>query len=127
MSTTLTVSLHDLGRVGEVIDAAVRAGGSYRGMALRLRDEAAERRAALEEAVRDARARAEALAQATGRELGELVGVAEEDGGARAEGGGQRAEGRGARGEGTGSRGAMVAQPGALVFAARVRARYELR
>ena len=122
VSTTLTVSLRDLGRVGEVIDAAARAGGSLRGMVMRSSDEAAERRAVLALALEDARARAEALAAAAGRELGGVLGLAEESAGR-----GRRGEGRGAPGERIGGAGATMGQVEALTFSARVRVRYELR
>jgi uncharacterized protein len=115
VSTTLTVSLRDLGRVGEVIDAAARAGGNLRGMVMRSSDEAAERRAVLALALEDARARAEALAAAAGRELGGVLGLAEEFAGRRA------------RAEAAGGGGAPMAQAEALTFSARVRVRYELR
>lgn len=76
---TLRVIVRDAARAGEVVDSAVRAGASVVGaFAFRVNDEASARRGALEAATKDARAKAEALAIAAGRQLGDAVAVTEE-------------------------------------------------
>jgi hypothetical protein len=76
---TIRINVRDAARVGEVVDAAVKAGATILGhFALRVPDEAGARKAALEAAGRDARAKAEALAAATGKKLGDPLAIAEE-------------------------------------------------
>ena len=76
---TIRVTVRDVARLGEVVDAITKAGATVLGgFALRASDEAAARRAALEAAGRDARAKAEALAGASGKQLGDPVAIAEE-------------------------------------------------
>ncbi len=73
------VNVRDPARVGEVADAAGRAGANIIGsFCFKTTDEAAARRAALEAAARDARSKAEALAAAAGTHLGEPVAVSED-------------------------------------------------
>ena len=78
-SKTLRVNVRDPGRVGDAADACVRAGATILG-AFRLRptDESAARRAALEAAGKDARTKAETLAAATGRQIGDAVAISED-------------------------------------------------
>lgn len=75
----LRVNVREPARVGEIADAAVRAGavvvGSFN---FKVTDEAAARRAALEAAGRDARSKAEALAGAAGKQLGDAVAISED-------------------------------------------------
>jgi len=76
---TLRVNVRDTSRVGEVADAAVRAGASLIGtFTFRASDEAAARKAALEAAGKDARSKAEALATVAGKQLGDPVAIAED-------------------------------------------------
>ncbi|PWU04455.1 MAG: hypothetical protein C5B51_16770 [Terriglobia bacterium] len=76
---TLRINVREPGRVGEVVDAVIRAGATVVGrFSFRAADEGTARRAALEAAGRDARAKAEALATASGRQIGEPIYVAEE-------------------------------------------------
>jgi len=76
---TLRVSVREPGRVGEVADAATRAGATILGaFSFKASDDAGARRAALEAAARDARAKAETLATAAGKQVGEPVAIAEE-------------------------------------------------
>ena len=76
---TVRVNVREAGRVGEVVDAAVKGGAGILGaFALRVSDDPAARRAALEAAGRDARAKAEALAAAAGKQLGDAVAITEE-------------------------------------------------
>lgn len=72
---TLQVRLDDVRRAGQVLDTAVAAGANQlEDPRFRLADEAPARQAALRLAVRDARAKAEAMAQALGARL---LGVTE--------------------------------------------------
>jgi len=65
--------------VGEAADAASKSGATILGaFCLRTSDEAQARRTALEAAGKDARAKAETLAQATGKQLGDAISIAEE-------------------------------------------------
>lgn len=73
------VNVRDLARAGDVLDAATRAGAVIAGtFQVRTSDEAGARRSALEAAGRDARAKAEALAVATGKQLGDTIAISEE-------------------------------------------------
>jgi uncharacterized protein YggE len=75
---TVTVRIEDLKKVGPVIDAGLGAGAnSLDGVAFGLRNDEAARAAALTDAVREARAKAEALAQALKVRLVELLEVSE--------------------------------------------------
>jgi hypothetical protein len=61
------VTVRDVARTGILLDAAVSAGANLAGQVqFGVRDESPMRRQALEQAVRDARARAEAIATAAG-------------------------------------------------------------
>ena len=76
---TLRVNVREPGRAGEIMDAATKAGANIIGVfSLKASDEGQARRAALEAAGRDARAKAEALAAAAGKQIGEAVGISEE-------------------------------------------------
>jgi uncharacterized protein len=76
---TIRVNVREVARVGEVADAVARAGATVvGGFVFRATDEALARRNALEAAGKDARARAEVLATATGKQLGDPVVVTEE-------------------------------------------------
>jgi uncharacterized protein YggE len=73
------VNVREPGRVGDIADAAVRAGGIVVGaFNFKVTDEPAARRAALEAAGRDARAKAETLAAAAGKQLGDAVVITED-------------------------------------------------
>ena len=77
--SVLRVNVRDTARVGEVVDALTRAGGTLAGsFSFRVADDAAARRSALEAAGRDARAKAEMLAQAAGKQVGDPVTITEE-------------------------------------------------
>ncbi len=74
VSNTVMVTLDNLSRSGQVIDAALAKGANMvYGMALTLADPAPARRQALANAVTQARAEAETLARAAGVSLGRLV------------------------------------------------------
>jgi uncharacterized protein YggE len=77
--TIMRVSVREAARVGEVVDAAARSGASaVSPFSFRAPDEANVRRSALEAAGKDARAKAEALAGAAGRKIGEAISISEE-------------------------------------------------
>jgi len=73
------VTVRDTARVGEILDTLAKAGAVLAGgIAYRAADETAARKAALEAAGRDARAKAEALASAAGKKVGEPMVIFEE-------------------------------------------------
>jgi uncharacterized protein YggE len=77
-SNTVSILVDDLARVGPVIDAGLAAGANnLDGVEFGLRNDAAARAAALTDAVREARGKAEALAKALKVRLVEIVEVAE--------------------------------------------------
>jgi len=76
---TLRVNVREPGRVGDAADAAARAGATILGaFRLRATDEASARRAALEAAGKDARMKAEVLATASGRQIGDPIAISED-------------------------------------------------
>jgi uncharacterized protein YggE len=76
---TVRVNVREPGRVGEIVDAVTRAGANIvGGFSFRASDEAHARRSALEAAGKDARSRAESLAAAAGKQLGDPVTLTEE-------------------------------------------------
>jgi uncharacterized protein YggE len=78
-SNTLRINVREPARAGEIADAAVRAGATViGGVRFRAADEAAARRAALEAAAKDARLKAEALATASGKQVGDPVAITED-------------------------------------------------
>jgi uncharacterized protein YggE len=78
-NSTLRVNVREPGRAGEIADMAVRAGATVvGGLRFRAADEASARRAALEAAAKDARMKAEALAAASGKQVGDPVAIAED-------------------------------------------------
>lgn len=76
---TLRVNVREPGRVGEIVDAAARAGATILGgFSFKVTDEANARRAALESAGKDARAKAETLATTTGKQVGDPIAITED-------------------------------------------------
>ncbi|MDX5349888.1 MAG: SIMPL domain-containing protein [Paracoccaceae bacterium] len=74
----LTVTIRDLGALGQVLDAAVQDGANtLNGLTFGLADPAPLMDEARKEAVADARARAELLATAAGVKLGRIVSISE--------------------------------------------------
>ena len=72
------VTIRDMGEIGRVIDRAVAAGANTTsGISFRLSDESRGEEQALEDAVADARRKAEVLAEAGGASLGAVVQVVE--------------------------------------------------
>lgn len=75
----LKLSLSDVAKLGDVVDAATRAGANIgNGFLFRLRDEPAIRRGLMEDAGRDAREKADALASVLGKTTGDPVSVSED-------------------------------------------------
>jgi hypothetical protein len=75
----LRVNVRQATRVGEIVDAVTRAGATVAGgFSFQAADEASTRRALLEAAGRDARAKAETLAAAAGRQVGEPIAITED-------------------------------------------------
>lgn len=73
------VHVRDAVRAGDIIDAATRAGATVAGAFLfKASDEAGMRRATLEAAGKDARTKAETLAAAAGKEVGDPISISEE-------------------------------------------------
>lgn len=78
-SKTLRVNVREASRVGDAADVAARAGATILGaFRLRATDEPAARRAVLEAAGKDARMKAEVLAAASGRQIGDPVAISED-------------------------------------------------
>jgi uncharacterized protein YggE len=76
---TLRVTVRQAARVGEIVDAATRAGASVAGaFSFQVADEAAARRSLLEAAGKDARAKAETLAAAAGKQVGDPISITED-------------------------------------------------
>ena len=77
--STLRVSVREAARAGEVADALVKAGANLiGGLSYRASDEAGARKSALEAAGKDARSKAETLAAATGKQVGDPLSICEE-------------------------------------------------
>jgi uncharacterized protein len=78
VSNTVTVTVDDLDRLGPALDALVASGAnSLGGIGFSVRDEKPLEAAAREAAVKDAIAKAEALARAAGVTLGPIVSINE--------------------------------------------------
>lgn len=74
----VNVTLHDISTVGSVIDDAVKAGANLsNGITFQLSDENQGVNQALDDAVANARSKAETLAGAGGAQLGEVVSIQE--------------------------------------------------
>lgn len=77
--STLRVTVREAARAGEIADALVKAGANLiGGLSYRAADEAGARKLALEAAGKDARSKAETLAAAAGKQLGDPLAVSEE-------------------------------------------------
>lgn len=77
--STLRVTVREAARAGEVADALVKAGANLiGGLSYRAADEAGARRSALEAAGKEARSKAETLATAAGKQVGDPLAITEE-------------------------------------------------
>jgi len=75
----IRVKVRDTARAGEIMDATTRAGAMVvGGVSFQTSDEATARKATLEAAGKDARMKAEILASAGGKQIGDLVSISEE-------------------------------------------------
>jgi len=75
----IRVAVREVGRVGEVVQTAIRAGAIPVGpLSFRASDESNARRAVLEAAGVDAKTKAEALARSLGKHLGDAITVTED-------------------------------------------------
>ncbi len=130
-SSSVKVSLRDTNRGGEVLDAAIAAGANFNiGVSFKIGDESAVRNVVLQAAYKDARTKADTLAGAVGKKLGDLVGVTE-DTFFPARDGDLTDDGQLAlQGSFGAMRGAHIstlpASPDGLTFAARVQVTYKL-
>jgi uncharacterized protein YggE len=78
----VNVTLHQIAKVGEVIDDAVKAGANLsNGITFQLSDENQGVNQALEDAVANARSKAETLAEAGDAQLGQVTSIQESSGG----------------------------------------------
>ena len=81
-SSSVHATVRELARAGSIVDAAVSAGANQvSGPSLRVSDNHAQYRAAVEAAIDDARARAQTLAAKAGVTLGGPVAIVESGGG----------------------------------------------
>jgi uncharacterized protein YggE len=77
-SNSVRVTLDDLSKIGDVIDAGVNAGANrIENVTFQLKDDTAARREALTAAAKEARAKADAIAQAMGLRIDGVLDVAE--------------------------------------------------
>jgi uncharacterized protein YggE len=77
-SNLVTVTVHDLTRLGGAVDATVGAGANQvQGISFGLEDRTAAENAAREQAVRELKAKAELYARATGYRVARLVSLSE--------------------------------------------------
>jgi uncharacterized protein YggE len=82
VSNLVLVTIRDVDTAGDVLDAVVQAGANQvNGVTFTVSDESARQSQAREEAMADARSRAEELAALSGVELGEIQSVSEVVGG----------------------------------------------
>lgn len=82
VTSMLRVTVDDFAQVGAVIDAATAAGANQTGgISFGVKDREAMYRQALAEAVDAARGKASLLAQAAGKQLGDLLSMTEDGGG----------------------------------------------
>ena len=78
-SIMLTVRIDDIDKTGAVIDAAMETGvNQMHGVSFSLKDDSGARREALKKAVQDGRQKAEAIADALGRPIQDLIEVREQ-------------------------------------------------
>lgn len=78
-TNTLRINVREAARAGDVADAAARAGATILGaFSFLSTDDAAARRSAVEAAGKDARMKAEALAAAAGKQIGDPIAISED-------------------------------------------------
>lgn len=120
-SVQVRATIHDIGKVGDVISAASGAGATdIGGPSFTLSEDSTARAEAIRHAVADARARAEVMAKAAGKSLGDVVSVSE-TGASVPVVWGERAY------KATDAAGTVDIQPGSLDITAEVTVVFELR
>ncbi len=78
VSNTVTVKIRNIEQTGELLDQVVDVGANnISGISFTIDDPSALEQAARDQALNDARARAEAMAQATGASVGEILYITE--------------------------------------------------
>ncbi|HEX6290415.1 MAG TPA: SIMPL domain-containing protein [Herpetosiphonaceae bacterium] len=78
VSNTVTVTIRNISQTGELLDKVVDAGAnSVMGIAFTIDQPSAVEQQARDAAIKDARARAEAMAQATSANLGQVLSITE--------------------------------------------------
>lgn len=78
INNSLTVRTEDMDKIGSYIDAAFAAGANtFDSINFSVKDDSQERNRALELAVKDARSKAEAIAAASGCQLGDVLEISE--------------------------------------------------
>lgn len=78
ITNTLTIRTDEIDKIGAYIDAAFAAGAnSFDSISFTVADDSAARRQALELAVQDARSKAETIALASGKTLGDMLRITE--------------------------------------------------
>lgn len=119
-SIQVRVKIREIDEIGTVIGAASDAGtNEIGGPSFMLDDDDAVSAEAIELAIADARARAEVMAEAAGKSLGEIISVSETGVGTPIY--------YGARGEALDSAGAVAIEPGQLDIMANVTVVFELK
>jgi uncharacterized protein YggE len=122
VNNMIQVTIRDLDKVGDVLDAAVEAGANnVWGVSFGLDNTEALEAQAREKAVADARSRAESLAKLNGVAMGDVISVSEVIGG-----GPSPMYAEAASFKGLGGGGAPV-EPGELTFATQIQAVYGIR
>jgi uncharacterized protein YggE len=113
----VTVTIRNVGQTGPVLDQVLDAGANnLSGINFSIADPAALEREARDKAIADARSRAEAMAQASGLTVGEVLSISENLGGL----GGPYSDGAAAAG-------GMPIQPGQQNVSAQVQVTFELK
>ena len=78
VSNTLSIQTDEIDRIGAYIDAAFAAGAnSFNSINFAAKDDSAARKLALERSVADARQKAEIIAAASGKALGDVISICE--------------------------------------------------
>lgn len=123
VSNSVTVIIRDLDKVGEVLDASIKAGANnIYGVEFLLEDATAARSEARKLAVESAKANAEELAALTGVKVGRILSISEVIG----SGGGFYGNSISAFQLGLGGSGAPPVQPGQLRITMQLQITYEL-
>jgi uncharacterized protein YggE len=119
----VTITVRDVKRAGEVLDQAITAGANQSaGVRFGIKDDAALRRQAIDQAVKSSRATADAMAAAAGLRVSGIVSMTDESG----EGGPQPLE-RAVPMAAAAQAADVPLQPGQLAVTARVRVVYQFQ